>query len=338
MKALQHVLLALLGAITVLTGHAQEVKLYSQQPFGSQVVENYQVMSRTYITGSKGNKDFGIKMPGNDILAYTAKGRSERLVLLLGAKNWLDLTDEVRITGSGVRFSRFLGKGVDNRTKANETAWVKLELLIDPSAAPGLRTIRLLRPSLMGKDESVVRLNLKENVRVHFRSSLVLNGSELSSRQAFNQDQEVHFTIYGDDLTLISGVRDPFNFSSIVSSLRIVSRFPADLSKSSTLTTAPKFTGGTSLSSLGGNTLPSQDRFGLQSISFATTFGREGILTTDQFYTNLLRLTPAIEVIDFGWGPREAYFVTNASTPSSGSSTPRMILIGVERDSERGIR
>lgn len=338
MKTLGRLLHFFALTIAFLSVQAQEVKLYSQQPFGSQVPEHYQVVKRTFRNGATANKQVPINMFGNDILAYTSKGASERLVLLLGAKNWLDLTDEVRITGSGVRLSRILGKGVDNRTKPGETAWVKVELLIDPSAEPGVRTIRLLRPSLTGKDESTIRLNLKENIRVHFRSSLVLNGTELGARQAFHEDQEVNFAIYGEDLSLIQRVRDPLH-SSIISDLRIVSRFPANFSRSGSISSTSTLTNGTSLSSLGSsNTALNQDRYGLQTISFATKFGSEGKITTQQFYNSLLQLSTNVEVIDFSFAQWSPYFQTNRNSSPSGNHPDRMVLIGAESDSDRGIR
>lgn len=223
-------------AITLLPLLATTIQaqvLYSRQPFGSTVLDSYQLTTRSYYSQTgEVTGPFPVKYPvrganTNTAIAFTTlSNTAEKILLTIGQKNWLDLTTSVEIIGTGISSPRILSRGVDRRGETNQMTYVVLELTVQANAAPGTRTIRLKRPSLTGTDFNSINLNLQNNYRILYQGPFTINGASVNALQAYNTGSEVRFSIEGQRLHLIRGVRNTGNTmqSSIIHNLRLVER------------------------------------------------------------------------------------------------------------------
>lgn len=215
----------------------QAQSIYTRQPFGSTVYDSYQVVKKSYYPSSGEvvgpvNGNYRITGSGNTVYAYTSFGSTtEKLVLLIAQKDWLDLTNSIVVSGTGVTLSRIIAKGVDGRGTTTQKAWVHFELNISPSAAPGNRTVRLIRPAAFGTDENTFTLNLKQNARMIYQSAFKIANEDASARLGYLRGVEVRITFEGHRLHLVKGIRNNGNnmTSSIINNLRLVERGPSKL-------------------------------------------------------------------------------------------------------------
>ena len=282
--------------------------LYTRLPFG-QCCDSYQEVYRTY-QSADGQihgpypRTYSVRGGGTStISAFTGFGaRREKLVLIIGQKDFLDLTNAVEISGTGVSTPRILEKGVDNRGKSNQMTWVKLEMYIDGNSVPGNRTIRLKRPSFTGGDVSTVTLNLRNNYRLLYRSPLTISGTPVSGVQAYASNAEVRFTFEGHRLQLIKGIKNTGNNlqGSIIRNLRLIERGPSKL-------------------------------------VFSCNFVAEGSLTMAEFINRYLDVEPGAFLFELNCRPDCLFVRTFVNKTATSPSAPVMLTYRLSTDAERGI-
>ena len=160
------------------------------------------------------NNNYQLKVSQNispRVIRPVKAGATEKVkIMFLG--NWLDLTDEVVITGPGVTSPRGVTAG--SITKANGLyllngaakpiiqnyigVYAIVEFYVTNDAAEGTHTVRLRRPRLgPGKDETVFYIEVYKLPRIH-RIKIEV-GSVAESSQA-NIGRVAYFTIDGENL------------------------------------------------------------------------------------------------------------------------------------------
>ncbi len=82
---------------------------------------------------------------------------------------WLDITSSAEVSGAGIRVDRIVEKGVRDRGIAGRTEqpYVTVRFNVQAGAEPGVRSVRLRRPSLTGGDTTTYQIDLQRNIRVH---------------------------------------------------------------------------------------------------------------------------------------------------------------------------
>lgn len=301
--------LIVLLALATSSVHAQE--LYTRLAFGNTDFDSYQLIKRKYysttgaVVGPVDQKHPVTGIRTNTAHAYTAFGSTpEKLVLIIAQKDWLDLTNSVVVSGTGVSFSRILAKGVDRRGTSTQKSWVQIELNIQPSATAGVRTIRLRRPSLTGTDESTFRLNLHQNYRVLFQSAFTIGGQTTNARQAYLSSSEVRFSFEGHRLNLVTGIKNNGNTmaNSIIRNLRFIEKGPGKL-------------------------------------TFACNFVGEGKLTLQEFFSRYLNTEFNTKLLSMNCpGQNSCTFIRTQIENGNGEIIIPHIYLVYPSDAERGIR
>jgi hypothetical protein len=107
--------------------------------------------------------------------------QSETLIIAF-CHSWLDLTDQVSVSGRGVQFVRILEKGVRDRFTPDERTYCKVEFRVLPGAEPGTRTITLSRPGTagIGRDQTTYTLNLisRMSLTSTTKNTFIIDGTE----------------------------------------------------------------------------------------------------------------------------------------------------------------
>lgn len=157
-----------------------------------------------------------LKKPNCDIEGLSTAGftQNESLIITF-CQTWLDLTDQVSVSGSGVQFVRILEKGVRDRFTAGERTYCKVEFRVLPGAADGNRTITLSRPGTagIGRDQTTYTLKLinRMSLTSTAKNTLTIDGTEKT------------FRLTGKNLNAsITGVKS--TPSGIFRTLRIISK------------------------------------------------------------------------------------------------------------------
>ncbi|MBP6686527.1 MAG: hypothetical protein KA160_01610 [Lacibacter sp.] len=281
--------------------------LYSRQAFASGTPESHQIVKRTYYSTTGEvvgpfDRNYRITGSGNTVNAFTAFGStSEKLVLLIAQKDWLDLTNRIVVSGTGVTLSRIISKGVDGRGLSTQKSWIYFELTISPAAAAGNRTVRLIRPSLLGTDESTFTLNLQQNARILFQSLFTAGGRAVTAGTAEQIGTEIRVTFEGHRLHLVKGVRNNGNniTNSVLRNLRIVERSSSKL-------------------------------------VFAFNIALEGVLTYRDFAIRYLDMEPGSILFNLNCdGINLCNFIQTRATSSGGLNKGVHFVYGT--DAERGI-
>jgi len=226
--------------------------------------------------------------------------------MIIGQKDWLDLTNSIAVSGTGIANPRIIRKGVDGRGKSSQMSWVEVEFTLRANATPGIRTVRLIRPSLTGTDESSFTINLLQNYRIMFISPFTSGGVRTSPKEAVSSGQEVRFEFQGQRLNFVKGIRNNGNnlSGSIIRNLRLVE-------KSS------------------------------NKLVFACNLAGEGSLTIHDFATRYLDVEQNTFLFNYNCkdAPGNCTFINTSLAPgSTGGGAQRMILIRQLTDAERGIR
>ena len=128
-----------------------------------------------------------LKRPNCNIEGLSTIGFTQNETLIITfCQSWLDLTDQVSVSGSGVQFVRILEKGVRDRLTANERTYCKVEFRVLPGAAAGSRTITLSRPGTagIGRDQTTYTLNLisRMSLTTTSKNTLTIDGTEKTFR------------------------------------------------------------------------------------------------------------------------------------------------------------
>lgn len=138
---------------------------------------------------------------------------SEKIVIeFIG--NWLDITDEVIVTGPGVSSSRGVTagsiRGANGQSRSNAISpviryyngpYVRVEFFLASDAALGTHTVRLRRPRLgMGKDEAVFYIEVYDVVRIHDIS--------MGNHETVNKGYRATVRIKGSNLDRITSIGD----------------------------------------------------------------------------------------------------------------------------------
>jgi len=292
-------------------GSVYAQKIISRLAFGNQDYDYFQLISRNYYhpDGSTVGP-FIQKYPiqgrnSNTALVYTPFGRDETISMIIGQKDWLDLTNSVAVSGTGIANPRIVRKGVDGRGTSSQMSWVEVEFTLRANATPGIRTVRLIRPSLTGTDENTFRINLLQNYRIMFVSPFTLRGTPTTSKQAVASGDEIRFEFQGQRLNLVRGIRNNGNnlAGSVIRNLRIVERSASKL-------------------------------------VFACNLVGEGKLTFQNFASNHLDVEPGASLFNLNCkGSSECILLNTIIEPASSTGfNPRGILIVQATDAERGIR
>jgi hypothetical protein len=282
--------------------------LYSRQAFASSTPESHQIVKRTYYSTTGEvvgpfDRNYRITGSGNTVNAFTAFGStSEKLVLLIAQKDWLDLTNKIVVSGAGVTLSRIIAKGVDGRGLSTQKSWVYFELNISPTAAAGNRTVRLIRPSLLGTDENTFTLNLQQNARILFQSLFTAGSRTVTANTAEKIGTEIRVTFEGHRLHLVRGIRNNGNTiaNSVLTNLRIIERSSSKL-------------------------------------VFAFNIVLEGVLTYKDFATRYLDMEPGSILFNLNCdGINLCNFIKTNETSGTGGFN-RGIYLVYGTDAERGI-
>lgn len=128
-----------------------------------------------------------LKRPSCNIEGLSTVGITQNETLIIAfCQSWLDLTDQVSVSGSGVQFVRILEKGVRDRFTANERTYCKVEFRVLPGAAAGSRTITLSRPGTagIGRAQTTYTLNLinRMSLTTTTKNTLTIDGTEKTFR------------------------------------------------------------------------------------------------------------------------------------------------------------
>jgi len=138
---------------------------------------------------------------------------------------WLDITSSVDVSGAGIRVDRIVEKGVMGRGRVDpgmaartERPYVTVRFIVQAGAEPGVRSVRLRRPSLTGGDTTTFQIDLQRNIRLH----------EPQRRPVFldlaNATLDHRFSISGQGLnTWVRGVKGSLPAGPL-EQLRIASR------------------------------------------------------------------------------------------------------------------
>lgn len=179
-------------------------------------------------------------------------GNPEKIrVMYIG--HWLDITDEVRVSGGGgVSFSGIIARGhndqwrpsinINNGTFAPvfsnyNGVYCIVEFTISSSAAVGTHTVKLLRPRLgQGKDEAEFYLEVRDFVRIY---EIDFKGSDDANFQNNGrQNERGRVRIQGQNLDQITNVGNGGGFFSDVSNVAISDKtiaFDATLARTGTV-------------------------------------------------------------------------------------------------------
>lgn len=292
-------------------GSVYAQKIISRLAFGNQDYDYFQLISRNYFhpdgsTVGPFIEKYAIQGRNtNTALVYTPFGRDETISMIIGQKDWLDLTNSIAVSGTGIANPRIIRKGVDGRGTSSQMSWVEVEFTLRANATPGIRTVRLIRPSLTGTDENSFRINLLQNYRIMFVSPFTVKGTPTTSKQAVSSGEEIRFEFQGQRLNLVRGIRNNGNnlAGSVIRNLRIVER-------------------------------------SANKLVFACNLEGQGTLTFKNFASNHLDVEPGSSLFNLNCKSSNDCILLNTIV-STGSGSPvinRGILIIQASDTERGIR
>jgi hypothetical protein len=172
MKTLQRVLLMVFLLPIFWQANAQTID----------VSNSFQMLTRPDGT----TKRFGLTTATNtsrEVRAYHTYGRRESMTIrFLG--DWLDITDEVTFSGTGISLDRIVSKG-KTRIGTRDVPFCEVRFNIAANASDGIRTVRLRRPAFMSKDETAYTINLQKNIRISSPSP-VFTSRAFGTNQTFS--------------------------------------------------------------------------------------------------------------------------------------------------------
>ncbi len=141
---------------------------------------------------------------------------------------WLDITSSVDVSGAGIRVDRIVDKGVrdrgvvvrpTSRGSRPESPYVTVRFIVQAGAEPGIRSVRLRRPSLTGGDTTTYQIDLRRNIRLYEPQQRPL------SLDLVNNSRDHQFSLSGQGVnTWIRGVSTPLPASGVFERLTITSR------------------------------------------------------------------------------------------------------------------
>jgi len=227
---------------------------------------------------------------------------------------------------------------VEGRGTAGERSYVQIELTLQANAAPGVRDIKLRRPRLGGKDESIIKVNLQKNYRIDYVSPLRVNGQNVSGRVAMQNGDEVMFDVFGKNLTLLKGIRTnilTLGGTGIFKDVRVVSG-GGSAGVSNTGTTGSlsgTVTSATTASTVTNGTISST------KLTIACKLTNEGLIRYKDFFRAFFNQDADAKLFFPRGNPDGTIIRTSKSTSGSGSNNVfnGPILIEQISDRDRGI-
>lgn len=141
---------------------------------------------------------------------------------------WLDITSSADVSGAGIRVDRIVEKGVRDRGVVvrpsarggrPESPYVTVRFIVQAGAEPGIRSVRLRRPSLTGGDTTTYQVDLQRNIRIHEPQLRPL------SLDLVNNSRDHQFSFSGQGVnTWIRGVNAQLPATGMFERLTITSR------------------------------------------------------------------------------------------------------------------
>ena len=165
-------------------------------------------------------------------------------IMFLG--NWLDITDEVVVTGPGVSSPRGVTAGsVSGGNKRYDSPWpgavykgytgayTIVDFWIASDAAVGTHTVKLRRPRLgLGKDETVFYIEVYDAVRIRsIRYKTTFNSPSEAARSQVRLNATGTLIISGDNLNKIDSIGTA---NGMLSNVRILSKTSSQITASAT--------------------------------------------------------------------------------------------------------
>lgn len=161
-----------------------------------------------------------------------ASNNPEKIVIMfLGP--WIDITDEVSVSGTGVSFNRFVRKANNSEGPKDFSqffaitpplyngAYCTVEFLITDNASFGTHTVKLKRPRFgPGKDETEFYIEVIDAVRIDC-IKFVDNGESIA-RNIATEGESGTVQIAGKNLRKITGINSSNSWFSNISNVSIL--------------------------------------------------------------------------------------------------------------------